>query len=651
MKNNKLILLILICTFFVEISFSQGVRKSLNTYTNLGYLVAAEGLKKKKNLSLENKIKVADSYRLNHDTKNAEFWYRQIIDQVDKPIIVLHYAQVLQSNLKTKEAETYFLMYNNIVEDRDLNLKSVSMVSEELPFMDQDIQIENMKSLNSEKIDFSPTYYQDNLVFVSNRAHDDSKLTDQWMNDLFFSLWTVELESHEADSKPSLLSEDLNFQYHEGPVTFTEDNNKILFTGNDSKGKRVKKNSKGIMKMQIYSAEIKDGVWAKPSALNINTKEFDECHPTISADGKTLIFASDRDGGYGGMDLYIADYTNGQWSKPRNMGEKINTIGNDVFPYLHDDETLYYSSNGIIGNGGLDIYAVKKNDGKVWMNPRNMGEPFNSPMDDFGIVMNKKSSEGYFSSDREGGLGKDDIYKFSMSSKNEKIDNVLLNTSIQNAESEASIDLKSDLVVVEMDSKSTTKSLEDIALEEALKTDINSADEAINSVAITTNEADKNIGANTKHNNRVLGNVSNSSMTTNNETTIESYIFNGTHISVNENLELKNILYDYNKYNITPAASKDLDRVVEFMNRYSHISIELGSHTDSRGTYENNEILSHQRAQSAKQYLVKQGIDGKRIIYRGYGETVLKNECQNNVKCSEEQHQLNRRTEIKVIKN
>ena len=282
-------------------------------------------------------------------------------------------------------------------------------------FEHTDVAVENVTVLNTGKLDFSPAYYQDGVVFVSTRAvkKEKEKLRDIWIDDNFMSLFFAKQNTDGMLATPEEFSEKITTKFHEGPVSFTRSADQIFFTRNHfNKGKR--KNSKdGIMKLNIYTANRSGDSWTEAKELPFNTAEHEEAHPSISPDGTHLYFASDRPGGFGGMDIYVSKFVGGSWSDPINLGDKINTAGNEIFPFIHDDGSLYFASNGWGGLGGLDIFKSAKQEGnEFWRQAENIGTPFNSPKDDFGLVTNVLGTEGYFTSARDGGHGQDDIYHF-----------------------------------------------------------------------------------------------------------------------------------------------------------------------------------------------------------------------------------------------
>ena len=441
---NKILMaavLLLMCNALLEAQSPKKV--ALMLYDRLGYKTSIPKFVETDKLNLESMQKVANSYRLNHDTENAQMWYSEVIQKSSDPIDFLYYAQALQSNGNIEEARTYYLKYDEMLggDSKDRRGQLLGNAVERMnQFRHTDVEVRNVKELNTSKLDFSPSYYQDGLVFVSSRGAESwtEEFKDIWIDDNFMALFNASFKEDGDLNEPEVFSTNLTTKFHEGPVSFNRSGDRIFFTRNDfNKGKR-RNSSKGIMKLQIYTSSRTGDDWSTPEALPFNTVEHEEAHPSISADGKWLFFASDREGGYGGMDIYASNFKEGQWSAPHNLGEKVNTPGNDVFPYIHDDGTLYFSSDGWGGIGGLDIFSTKQDADYLWQEAENIGTPFNSKKDDFGMIMNVLGTEGYFTSAREGGHGQDDIYSFKLydtnvmetvicayeSGSNERIENV-----------------------------------------------------------------------------------------------------------------------------------------------------------------------------------------------------------------------------------
>lgn len=743
-------------------------------------------------LSLDELAKVANSYRLNHETENAEIWYSQVVEKSSDPIHFLYYAQALQNNGKLDEAKDFYLKYNGMMgenSDDDRGARLAEAIDRVKEFKLPGVTVKNEEILNTESLDFSPTYCKDGIVFVSSRkgkVTEDGK--DKWIDDNFMSLFCSDWDENHLLKEPELFTYNLNTRYHEGPVVFNKTGNKIYFTRNHfNKGKRTN-NSKGVMKQQIYSSTKEGDGWSEPVELSFNTKEYEEVHPALSPDQRKLYFSSDRPGGYGGMDLYVVEKRGNNWGIPQNLGANINTKGNEVFPFVHEDGTLYFASNGWEGLGGLDIYSTQLIGDSLWLKPHNIGDPINSSMDDFGYIINETKTEGFFTSAREKGFGQDDIYSFRQSAgivKNPKspiiICTYVLGTETRiegtkvtvrevNEDGEIS-DLEDDFVMrlVETERSNeyilklkkqmdenldnstptyTTNEKGEFSMEvipgktylfEAEKDGYIIAKEEKTFEEVFLSESQYCIpleptncltlrgrSMNEKFPTKYIPNTTITlvNLCTGEEEVITSdrngdysfpclecdcdYVLKGEKtnfspgvaqastvgkdcskggfveqdvllnpaniddilfasykeegkplpegyrkrkLKVGEVLELRNIYYDFDQYYIRDDARPDLDKVFNLLKAYPTLVVELSSHTDARAPHSYNDKLSQNRAEAAKDYIIKRGISPHRIIAKGYGENRLRNRCKNDMKCTEEEHQYNRRTEVKILEH
>ena len=781
MKN---ILLTTILLLIVSLSFAQK-KKADDLYKKLGYKASIPLFEDRDNLSTEDLIRIANSYRLNHDVISAELWYSQVVQESSEPLHFLHYAQALHSNKKYEQAKEYYALYNERIgggDERGANLKEA--IEQIKNFKHTNSIIKNESAVNSGRLDFSPAFYQDGIVFVSSRdpkkggkeKNTKKNGVDPWMNDNYMSLFYADKKESGDLNTPEVFSTNISTKYHEGPVCFNKSGDKLFFSRNQYfKGKR-KNDKEGIMKMNIYSAIRAGEEWKNVKELAFNTEEYDEVHPALSADGSQLYFASNREGGFGGMDVYVATFAGGQWSEPVNLGSTINTAGNEIFPFVHDDGTLYFASDGWGGLGGLDIFSTIKSGENNWDKPINIGTPFNSSKDDFSFILNTTGTEGYLSSAREGGSGQDDIYSFKTADKdqlgrqvkaticvydavtNERIEGVILSISQEQVSKEEELD-DFTMRLVETDTKDeyllkltkdgglpnnkeTVDGLTNengeynmeiipnehyyivaqkdgyVLAEEAIFTQLDDGKniyeyciplaksacvtlkgKAINqqyeslipnvAVSLTnlcdgetqTVKTDKNgrysfpclpchcefelngqkVNFKTAKNTASTMNMACAAGGIMKEnlllipgkdevsTVVKEGSINAEDLTVGNIIELKKIYYDFDKYYIRDGAQESLKEVVELMEKYPSLVIELSAHTDARGATNYNRWLSRLRAKEAVQYVVDHGIDSWRLKAKGYGETRLRNACADGITCSEEEHQYNRRTEVKIL--
>ncbi len=545
--------------------------------------------------------KLADANRKIGNTEQSEHWYRTLIDMgTNEPLDYYYYAQSLKSNKKYKEAEKWIKKFSEWQEQDSRMKREVESIRKRIcPILDSN-SIEVVKlSINSRYSDFSPAFYKDKVVFASSRDTFQNRYV--WDKQPFIDLFVCEKDASLQLKNVTPFSKELNSPYHEGPMTFDETGNTIYFTRNNLNlnGKLVKNAKDKINNLKIYSSHLVGNVWGGIKEFPYNSDDFSTGHPTLSKDGNKIYFASDRPGGYGQADVYVCTKQDGEWGEPQNLGETVNTEGNEMFPFLINDSILLFSSDGLVGFGGLDIFLANLQSNGEWK-ITNMGYPLNSPKDDFGAIINEEMKWGYFSSNRKGTEGKDDIYAF-----------------------------KFKKIISQTPPDSTN--------------------------LVSTNVVGGNVVGNNPPQNNSRGQTQNVTPPQNTLNppidTANTVIFNGKTVKVGETFVLENIYYDLDKYNIRPDAAVELNKVIRFMILYPNAVIELSSHTDSRASFEYNATLSQNRAKSAAEYICKSGnIDPKRIIYKGYGETKLVNNCSDGVNCSETDHQLNRRTEITILK-
>lgn len=272
------------------------------------------------------------------------------------------------------------------------------------------VLVENLNDLNTPYIEFSPSYYREGIVFVTARQRGG--FYDPKLGSTYFELFYAKLNENGKPYKPKPFSLEINTKYHEGPVSFTADANQMFFSRNNIQEGSLSKSKDGVGKVQLFEAKRGLFDWEGIRPLPFNSPEYNSMHPSTNADGTRLYFSSNRDGGFGGMDIYVAEKIDGKWTEPINLGPDINTPGNEVFPFMHPSGVLFFSSDGQQGFGGLDLFLIDISRRK-WGELINMGSPFNSKEDDFGFTMNGTGTQGFFSSNREKGLGKDDIYIFN----------------------------------------------------------------------------------------------------------------------------------------------------------------------------------------------------------------------------------------------
>ncbi len=535
---------------------------------------------------------------------------------------------------------------------------------------DQDITIKNIDHINSDALDFAPTFYREGIVFVTSR--NTERKVDKKIGEPFFDLYYSDLGGNEVPAPPQPFSVKINSEYHEGPVTFNKAGDKIFFTQNnlDLKNEPIKSTS-GEVKMKIYEADKGDTEWVNIRALPFNSDEYSCMHPSIDVDNKRLYFSSDMPGGYGGMDIYYSDFKNGTWTKPMNMGTKVNSQFDEVFPFIHNSGVLYFSSDVAGGQGGFDLYRLMPDRAVPFALP--MGTPFNSSGDDIGLIVTDKGKSGFFTSSRN---GKDDI--FSVNAPNGiagipvPIEYLSTNFHTYDAVTKEPIS-NAGIMLFSADDKESLSAFYDVDVTKFNNNEIglkitltNKGMNALpNLYTDKKGDAYAKIAANRQY--FILAKKEGYEPREVIYKTFTKAGENGIGIAMNPipkvtkvekpiileegaTIVADKIFYDFDKSYIRVGAARDLDAVVILMKKYPEIEIDLIAHTDSRGTKMYNQKLSENRAISAKNYLIANGIEGYRIATYGKGETSPRNGCSDGVKCSETEYQYNRRTEIYIRK-
>lgn len=637
MKRNKVFIT---CLYLLTalIFYSCNVSKKIDKQFNKGhYDLVIRTLDGKSHKSAYENFMMAESYRKSNRIKQSEPFYKAAIDKgIDDESAYFHYARALEANENYQKAESVLEDYLSSGED-DKVLKLARGELDGLYELDElkkngsYFKVKNLQAINTEAIEYSPIYNNGFLYFTSNREGGKIYLNN---GTHFTNIYKVKTKGANVQME-SLKALDPVFNdpnTNEGSIAISADGNSVIF----AKGNHGKPT--GTDNVNLYTSRYRNGQWSTPRILNICDPKAWDSSPALSADGRTLYFSSNREGGYGGTDLYVAKMDpRGRWVDVRNLGEAINTFGNEVFPFVSDDGKLYFSSDGHPGFGQLDIFQATRAKGVITV--KNMGEPINSPADDFG-VHEFNLTRGFFTSNREGGKGDDDIYTYVNEDPDLKIVKYMLEGVIVTLDDGgAEVPLPN--------SKVTLTGLGDEILDESF-----TGGKGAFKFQVFPEEDYELIGekANffTKRKDfTTVGKSVDKSTLTEFETviTFRTKIILEP-IVIDLAIELDNIYYDLDKWDIREDAAKELDKLVTTLKDNPDISIELSSHTDSRQTDEYNRVLSEKRAKSAVAYLISRGIDSSRLIAKGYGESRLKIKDAK----TEEEHQVNRRTEFKVIK-
>lgn len=628
----KRVLFIILILFSLSL-YSQVTKETAKKhFDNMEYANAAvelEQLIKKQGESQELLQMLSDAYYNNAKFLEAEPWLNKLLVNYESTVdsrYYFRYANVLKAVKKPQDADRWIQKFikANPNDSRSVSYKNQQKALDEILKKRDPFEIEN-SSLNTSYSDFGAMFYKDQLVFTAAKnggAKDLYKRTNQ----PFLDLYKTELDEKGQPRKGiHVLSKELNTQNHDGVTTFSKDGTIMYFTRTNNLKEKLLKNETIINKLKIFKAELVNDNWSKIEPVPFNNDNYSVGHPALNDEGTKLYFISDMPGGYGMTDLYVVDINpDGTYGAPVNMGSSINSEGKEMFPFVKGN-TLYFSSNGHWGMGALDVFKVDLNDPSL--TPVNMGKPVNSAFDDFAFVFDDERKLGFVSSNRPGGKGDDDIYLL----KTKTYDQYVFGTVIE-AVSEKLMP-ESTVILYDEEGKELNKTRVGMDAGFKFKTEANQ------SYKITGTKKD------------YTTDIKDFYATEGKDKEVTLVIKKQEFVFVRGKciVKIDPIYFDFDKYNIRPDAAIELDKVVEIMKKYPELIIEGGSHTDSRGRFAYNERLSANRAQSTVDYIINKGIDSKRITAKGYGETILVNGCADGVQCSEEEHQLNRRTEFTIV--
>lgn len=736
--------LIIAFTILSTLAFAQSGRlaEADDLYKLVSYASAAEIYTDLVGSEVDSptmKAKLADCYYQMGETMKAEEYYAQMAESPEATSKdVYQYAQALKENGKYAESDRYMIKFASMAAS---DSRAVQFL-ENKTYLDQIINQEaffnvNHLMMNTKNVEFGGyPLGGDKICFISDRnSRFAIKRIHTWNDKNYLDFFSASKTETNELTNVELRARKDNSRYHEGPLCLSPDGSTVYFTRNNISKGTLKRDDQGIQNLKMYWATVEaDGSWSNVTETNLNSRDYSVGHPTISADGQTLYFASDRPGGFGGADIYKCTINaDGTLGEPKNLGKEVNTEGQDMFPWITKDGILFYSSDGNVGLGGLDVYAmIPTKEGGDFTKKINLGEPVNTSKDDFALVM-LDDKNGFLSSNRISGTGDDDIYSVLLI-KELKV-NLTLNglitdvrtkeilpgaivelvsstgdviaTTTANDQGGYSFGLEPDMEYTVRAQKEdyfgnigtvSTKNLpsgtEEIEKAVALEKDpglslyalITSAktklplDSVIvtvtdnmtgQKVQIVTDESgdyfrplvDKKLDDRGSYSfslsrpgfipkvvtyNTLFDKEGQYDVHANLDLTLDPMV-----TDLRQLIEINPINFDLNKDVIRPDAKIELDKIVEVMNKYPNMVVELGSHTDCRASYKYNESLSDRRAKSSAAYIKSKITNPERIYGKGYGESKLLNgcECEGTVKsdCSEEEHEKNRRTEFKVI--
>ncbi|MDP5201782.1 OmpA family protein [Flavobacterium sp. DG2-3] len=641
MKRRITILVLLI----IQMAFSQTKNKAADAlFDKMYYVEAAKSYEMSINSgdnSREILQRIGDAHYFNTQMRRASNWYGKLIAEYPNevaPEYLFRYAQSLQGIQNYELAKKWMKAFaakqkTTDVRAQNYSLKNVTI--EDIENIKPSFVLENLE-INSAYSDFGPMFYKGDLVYSTTIDSSYVKTSKYGWNDqpyLNMQLGKISETQSNVTFKEKF-GKDITTQYHEACVAFSPDEKTIYFTRNNYNGK-LKRDSKGINNLKIFSAtavENSNGTvsWKEVKELPFNSDNYSVGQPTVSKDGKKLYFVSDMPGTIGSTDIFVVDILgNNQFSNPRNLGEKVNTTGREMFPYI-TDQALYFASDGFLGLGGLDVFESRIADGN-FDSPSNLGAPLNSNLDDFAFIVNEETNRGFVCSNRKTGKGDDDIYSF------ERFCNQSINGYVFDAISNSKI-AGAIVILKNQNGEKIAETVSQIDGKYQFST-------TLNCNSTYTIEVSKD---NFKSSNKSVIMPNYSGIT-------EVPIGLDPALIVRENgllkIKIGIIFFDLNKSDIRYDAAIELNKVVLLMHQYNSVVIKIESHTDSRADDQYNLELSDRRAKATRDYLISQGVAPERIESAiGYGETQLINNCSNGVPCTEAQHQINRRSEFIITK-
>ncbi|WBX77398.1 OmpA family protein [Tenacibaculum ovolyticum] len=635
MRKNIYILVLLITT----ISFGQRKYAADRYFKEFAYKKAAElyqSIHKKGDDSYLVLSRLADAHYFNFEFAKAEGNYEKLMslyEGIASPKHLFRYAQVLKTNGKITESDKWLLKLSgeNGSDSRAKALEKNKNYFAEYSNREKTyINIHNLSS-NTPYSDFGGFIYDNHLYFASTnpKTKKDNKLY-KWNKQPYLNIYKAKQKNIKAkkilDIEESTILNDLSSKYHESNIIITKNGKKAYFTRDNFDGKKLKGDKNEVAHLKIYSADRIGDFWGNVRELSFNSDAFSCGHPALSADEKSLYFVSDMSRGFGGTDIYkVAILDNDTFGEPENLGEKINTEGREMFPFIGNDNVLYFASDGHLGLGALDIFESKFKNGN-YSDPVNLGSPVNGAFDDFAFVIDNNHEYGFFSSNRKGGEGDDDIYSFNIYNCKEDIKGIITDSNTGEPIKNAIVQLMNENgepVSEQKTGRSGTYLFEKIDCEKKF-------------VVIASKENYRNKKKDTQ------------TLDVNKKSVTED--FNLESLIVADQIIIKPIYFDFNLSNIREDAEYELEHIVTVMKNNSNMIIKIESHTDSRGTKEYNKRLSTNRAISTRDYIISRGISSDRIESAlGFGESQLLNNCDDASKCLEEEHQKNRRSYFYIV--
>jgi outer membrane protein OmpA-like peptidoglycan-associated protein len=640
MKNYIILYLSIVSVFSFD-CYSQKSKlasadKKYENYSYIDAIKTYERVAEKGYKSVDMFQKLGNSYYFNADLEQSAKWYGELFAMTSEvqPVYYFRYSQSLRAIDENNKADEMLKKFSTLSGDDsrgDLFLNNVNYL-DAIKNNSGRYTVENA-GINSKYSDYGTAVTLNKIVFTS--ARDTGSLGQRkhtWTDQHFTDLYVADLDEEMNPGVVDKFDKTVQSKFHEATPTFTKDGKTMYFTRNNYLEGKKGKNANNVTLIKIYKATLENDQWVNITELAFDSDNYSTAHPSLSPDEKTLYFASDMPGTLGQSDLFKVEINeDGTFGTPMNLGSTINTEGRESFPFVNDENEIYFASDGRPGMGGLDIFVSKINEDGTFNKVENVGSDVNSSKDDFGYWIDTKSRKGFFTSNRDGGQGYDDIYKF--------------------------LELKKLTCEQELYGKVT-----DLDTKQALPgAKVSLFDNRFNSIAEVMSDSNGDYSFEVE-----CGKTYNVRAEKVDYTTTEEKITSGKangktelnialekeqcKVAVGDDLGIcfgiKMIYFDLDKSNIRKEAAFDLEKILDVLIQYPTMKLDIRSHTDSRASFKYNEDLSDRRAKSTISWLVKNGVTPDRLTGKGYGETQLVNKCSDDVDCTEAEHQMNRRSEF-----
>ena len=642
MKTKFILSILFFFGSFTLFSQEKKIEKADQKYNDLAYFDAIsiyEKVAKKGYKSVELFERLGNCYYFNSDFETAVKWYEELFNLTPnvEPEYYYRFAQSFKSIGEYEEANKFLALFiqKNENDKRAILIKNNKDYLKKIDENSGRYETFDV-GVNSGYSDYGASFLGNKLIFTS--AREISSALNRKMestNQAFSNLYQSEVKFDGTMETPAPLSNNVNSIFNEASAVFAKDGKTMYFTRNNYTNKKRGRSDNRTTFLKLYKAILVNNEWTKIEELPFNSDQYSTAHPALSPDDKILYFASDMPGTFGMSDIFKVQINDDNtFGIPENLGTTINTEGKESFPFFANDNVLYFASDGHPGLGGLDVFMSDMNKEGVFQDAENVGKPINSDQDDFAFLINDKTRIGFFSSNRKGGKGSDDIYRFYETKK----------LTCQ------------QLLLVRITDQETSQSLSDAK--------ITFFDDKFNIIKEVYTNADGdfkfdvvcgqnyNVRASKKdfETKEIKVNIPKNNGETTCSIGLEKRIIKfAVGEDVGPKIGIKKIYFDLSKYYIRPDAALELQKVLALMNEYPGMKIDIRSHTDSRQSTKNNQILSENRAKSTMDWLIKNGITADRLTEKGYGESQLINQCADGIKCTEEEHQANRRSEFIIV--